>query len=431
MAERHGRLGALGFSFTMFSMAACLPLFFLGPMAYSMGLSLWEALLAALLGNAVTAIAFTLVGRYGVYTGKGFNSQAETVFGKAAKLMIILRGLVGALWFGVEAYNGALALTMIALLALGVQGRALVDTATPLIPLALAAYLATMYAVARRGAVSMGIAASLAGPLLLAYFTWLALWLATKPSVSLIASKPGVGFLSIEFMVYLAIQTNWWATVAVNASDLTRTARSVRSVAIGAFLGLVGGQVLGTYLGYELAAVTGKVLPQDIIASYAPGWAAVALGLLFAFLAPWTTDLTANLPALINIMDSVVGLEWRKAAMAAVAAGFLLAPWWALTSAQDIVGYVTTFASSYGVLLGPMIGPLLLHKGGEPRVCESLTAFAAGIAVSYAASIVTGALTVLAAGPLILTFPSGPAWYAGVAGSLATYILLTRTCKRP
>jgi NCS1 family nucleobase:cation symporter-1 len=441
--EAGSRLGPLGFAMVMFSMASCLPLFFLGPMAYNSGLTLGQALLAAAVGNTVVAVAMALNGHAGVARRIGFPEQAREVFGSlGAKAAVVLRGLVGALWYGVEAYNGALAIVLIALIAAhhSAGSGELMATATKLLPLALAAYLASLLLVLKGGVERIGKAATLAGPLMLLYFAWLAFWLHSRGYQ---ASQPsGVGLTSTAFLVYLAIQTNWWATVAVNMSDLSRAARDWASVWAGVFLGMVGGQLLGTYLGYQLAAMTGKALPQEIIAAYAPGTLAVLLGLTFAFLAPWTTDLTANVPALMDILTEA-RMSWGKAAAAAALLGFILAPWWALDRASEIVGYVSGFAASYGVILGPLLGPMLaaywlLGRGRvrpafnphPPGIAwAALTAFLAGVAASYAVSAAMHTMSYVGLGGYRIPFPSGLTWYIGVLASAVVYPPLARVLR--
>ncbi len=121
----------------MFSMASCLPLFFLGPIAFNLGLSLQEALLAALAGNLIVAVAMALNGHAGIKHKIDFPEQAVRSLGNlTGKAAVVMRGLVGAMWFGVEAYNGALALNLILLFALGLSGAVLLDKATVLIPAA-------------------------------------------------------------------------------------------------------------------------------------------------------------------------------------------------------------------------------------------------------------------------------------------------------
>jgi len=418
VSERMGEglLGPVGFTLLMFSMASCLPLFFLGPMAYQAGLSLGQALAAAVAGNGVVAAAIALNGLPGVRWRIGFSEHARMVFGRYRLAPVAARGVIGALWYGVEAFNGALAAALIVVYALGARGGEALDVAMQVLPAAIAGYAASIALVYSRGAAFAGRAAALAGPLMLAYFAWLA---ATAPSDW--AGASGVDWGSAAFLAYLAVQTNWWATVAVNASDLTRAARDWASVWAGVFLGLVGGQALGTYLGYRLAATTGAVLPHEIILSGAPGAAAVLLGLSFALLAPWTTDVAANVPAVASLLESL-GLKGRRAALVAGALGFVLAPWYLMGAAQEIVGYVASFAAAYGVLLGPVLGAMLAWLATRtlsPR--GALAASALGVAAAYAYSLAAGH-TVEVAG---LPAPGGLAWYAGVAAALAAGLALT------
>lgn len=434
--EGKGLLGPLEFSFIMFSMASNLPLFFLGPIAFQLGLSLWEALLAALAGNLIVAVAMALNGHAGIKYNIDFPEQAVRSFGVVAgKASVVLRGIVGALWFGVEAYNGALALMLILLFMLGFTGSRLLELATLLIPVALVFYLGSMYLVLKLGIKGIGKAASIAGPLMLLYFAWLWLWLRTSEPAegATAAAALGVGLLSKPFLIYLAIQTNWWATVAVNMSDLSRGARDWRSVWIGVLVGMVGGQMLGTYMSYELALMTGKTLPHEIITSFAPGVLAILLGLTFAFLAPWTTDLTANLPPMIGILRSVVGMSWKTASLVSALLGFVLAPWWLLDNAPQIVNYVIAFASSYGIILGPILGGMLAAHwiGGLTRppnpsykkiIIPTTASLAAGLMASYIAGYMLGMIDVV----LGIPFPSGPIWYIGVTASLTTATILLK-----
>ena len=426
MGERRSRLlGPVGFALLMFSMASCLPLFFLGPIAYQMGLSLEQALVAALAGNGVVATAIVLNGLYGVESRRGYNDHARRVFGRFYRIPVALRGIVGGLWYGVEAFNGALAILLIILFLAGLRGDELMTEAMRLLPLALAGYVASIILVYRRGITAVGRAASLAGPLLLAYMAWLAI---TRPeTISLSpAGTPRVPWLSAAFLGYLAIQTNWWATVAVNASDLTRAARDKLSVALGVALGLVGGQLLGTLIGYGLAASSGSALPHEIILSEAPGTLAVVLGLSFAFLAPWTTDLSANIPALADLVEEALGSARRHAPVVAGLLGLILAPWYLTDRAGDIVGYVASFAASYGVLLGPILGAMLawlVDEGASGG--RALAAMTMGVLASYAFSLATDQVAMVEVG-VTVPMPSGLSWYIGVAAALATGLALAR-----
>ncbi len=443
--DRGSLRDAVTFALIMFSMAACIPLFFLGPMAFNAGLSLGQALAAALVGNLVVAVAIALNGHAGVAWRVDYPEQAVWVFGRiGSKIAVALRGFVGALWYGVEAFSGALALAMILVyyaytgyMHASLDANELVDTALKIVPLALAFYIALLAVVLSRGAEGLSKAANIAGPLLLLYFAWLLFHLESQETVKLAPpSQAGVAWTSAAFLTYLAIQTNWWATVAVNASDLTKAARRWSSVWFGVIVGLVGGQVLGTYIGYRLAQLTGVVLPHEMIIKGAPSALAVILGLAFVFLAPWTTDLTANAPALADLVRSVTRLDYRKAAVVTAALGFILAPWWAFDRAEQIVDYVSGFAAAYGVILGPILGPMLaaywIQWRGKPPItaarntAAALAAMIAGIAASYMHSVLEGIVQQVTLASITVPFPAGPTWYTGVIVSILAYLAIVR-----
>ncbi|MCE4600171.1 MAG: cytosine permease [Desulfurococcales archaeon] len=430
MSERSDKgLGTIEFTLLMFSMTTCLPLFFLGPLAYQQGLGLGQALVATLAGNGVIAVAMILNGLPGLRERIDYTVHARRVFGGLYKIPVFLRGLVGGLWYGVEAFNGALAMALIILYIAGVR-EGIIDKAMIILPLLLLVYVASATLVYRMGVTAVGKAASVAGPILLLYFAYLALN-STRLNLASVSVPRGVPWLSAAFLTYLAIQTNWWATVAINISDLTRSARNAYSIAVGVMVGMLGGQLLGTLLGYLLAVQSGTALPHEIILKGAPTAGVVVIGLLFAFLAPWTTDLAANIPALDDLVKGLVGRRRVSSAVIAGLLGFVLAPWYAMDKAQDIVGYVAGFAASYGVLLGPILGSMLAYL--VDRRVSGVPAFASmilGIAASYLYGAVLGSTVYYSLGGVSIPFPPGESIYVGLVTSLAAAVLWARLAMR-
>ncbi len=446
--EKEKRYNILTFTFMMFSMNTCIPMFFLGPIARTLGLNLWQAIVGALIGNLAAVVIMYLNGVVGVKYGIPYPVQLREPFGfKGSQIPVILRGLAGLMWFGIEAYAGSLALVMIALYLAGVPPQHLTSEAIRLIPLALVFYLGSFVVVMRQGLKGIGKMADFAGPILLLYFIWLVYFLATQPQFASKMSEVYVGtagWLSMGFLTYLAVQTNWWATVALNISDLTRGLKSTKVLAVSLLLGIVLCQIVGTALGFYLVVMTGKVLPQTIIADYAPGLFAVVLGLLFAFLAPWSTDITANAPPLIDILMSVFRLRWKLAVVISAIIVFFAAPWWAVESGPAYVSYITKWAANYGILLGPIVGPMVgnywivrkrkydlqrLYTYGEGgpwyKNGWSLSGFAAVIAtiiLSYGVAAVTNQMAYV--GPI--PFPGGIIWYFDIVASLVLYLIFAK-----
>jgi len=447
-------IGYFSFSFMMFSMNTCIPMFFLGPIAKTLGLNIWQAIIGAFLGNLAAVIVMALNALPGVKYGINFPVQLRQSFGfKGIHIPIWMRGISGLMWFGIEAYAGSLAITMIILYSLGVPPNQVTPLAVKWVVPVLLFYLGTLVLVMSRG-LKKGIAwmANWAGPLMFAYFIWLALWLAMNPHFAPNMPKIFVstaGYLSVNFAIYLAVQTNWWATVALNISDLSRGVKKWGIVWVALILGVVVGQIAGTALGFILSVLTQEVLPQTIIVKYAPGVIAVIVGLIFTFLAPWSTDLTANAPAFVDILLTTFKLRWKWAVFAAAVVAFFAAPWWAVEKGPQYINYVTAWASNYGILLGPIVGPMIgsfwifskrklnlqklytygpegyWYKGGF-GLAALLSVFVT-IAICYGVSFAYPKYLLSYAGGV--PFPGGPVWYLAVIISLALYLIFAKWLK--
>ncbi len=365
MAER--KYNTLTFTFMMFSMNTCIPMFFLGPIGASLGMDFWQAAVGAFIGNLAAVIVMYLNGVVGIKYGVPYPVQLRESFGfRGIHIPVLLRGFAGTMWFGIEAWAGSYALTLIALFALGVSAANAIELAYSYLIIALIFYVVSFIVVMRLGLRGIGRVADFGGPLMLLYFIWLVWFLAGTPEFAPNIPKLFIStasYFSMNFLIYLAVQTNWWATVALNISDLSRGINPKKRGAFftGLFIGIVICQVVGTALGYAAVGLTGTILPQDIILTYAPGAVAIVIGLIFAFLAPWSTDIVANSPPLIDILMATLRLRWKTAVVVAALIAFFAAPWWAVGRAADYVNYMTSWASNYGILLGPIGGIMIAN----------------------------------------------------------------------
>jgi NCS1 family nucleobase:cation symporter-1 len=357
----------------MFSMNTCIPMFFLGPIGQGMGLNLWQAIWGSLIGNLVAVIVMWFNGVAGVKHGLNYPVQLRGSFGfGGGHVPVILRGLAGLMWFGIEAWAGSLAITMIIVKLTGVPNDQVTAVAIKYIIPALLVYLGSFVLVMLFGLQGIGKMANWAGPIMLVYFVWLVIFLLTRsefqPNIPKLWTST-VGYFSLPFLAYLAVQTNWWATVALNISDISRGINPEKKGAFGTglFVGIVLCQVLGTALGFTAATLTGTILPQDIIVKFSPGIFAVIVGLLFAFLAPWSTDMTANSIPLFNIIMSTFKARWKTAVIIGSIIAFFATPWWlrffggSSDQAINYINYMQAWAGNYGILLGPIAGIMIAN----------------------------------------------------------------------
>lgn len=437
----------------MFSMNVCIPLFFLGTIGYNLGLNPLEVAVGALLGNLATVIVMILNGIPGVKYGIPYPVQLKPSWGsKGSHIPVILRGIVGAGWYGIEAYSASLAITMIALFVIGYGGgnpSIIAQGSFRYVIIALTVYVILATITVAKGLRTIAKVVNISGPLLLLYFIWLTIYLGNQGAVNTVV-RSGVGFFSKEFALYLAVQTNFWATVCLNISDLARglyaDKRGLRALIIGPVLGIIVTSVVASILGYYMTLYTGYSTPQEIILYAAPGFIAVILGQIFAFFAPFSTDVTANIPALMNIIEYSLKMNKYKL-IAAALIGFTLAPWWAVEKGPDVVNYVTTFTASYGILLGPIAGIMLADYyivkrrnydfeklyNDDPNGYWYKNGFNYAAIIAYIVSVVGIYLFSYAIGDVTrlgpLVFPTNLSWYFGVALATLLYPLFTRLFK--
>jgi NCS1 family nucleobase:cation symporter-1 len=348
----------------MFSMNTCIPMFFLGPIGKD--LSFFQVMVGAVIGNLAAVVVMWLNGAVGVRHGITFPVQLRETFGfKGIHIPNIMRGISGLVWFGVEIWAGSLAIAMIVVSLTGAPADQVTAIAIKYILVAIVIYLVSFILVMRFSLDGIGAMANWAGPIMLIYFIWLVIYLATSPqfapNVPKLWAPSNIGWFSLPFFGYLAVQTNWWATVALNISDISRGINPDKKGVLGwgLVIGIIGGQLLGTALGYAAAVLTGQVLPQSIIVQFSPGIVAAIIGLLFAFLAPWSTDMTANSIPLINILTGTFKMRWKPAVVVASIIAFFATPWWSVSNADTYLGYIQNWAGNYGILLGPIAGLMI------------------------------------------------------------------------
>jgi NCS1 family nucleobase:cation symporter-1 len=289
------------------------------------------------------------------------------------------------------------------------------------------------------------------------YFVWLVIFLLTRaefqPNIPKLWTS-SVKYLSLPFLAYLAVQTNWWATVALNISDISRGINPEKKGAfgMGLFIGIVLCQMLGTALGFTAATLTGTILPQDIIVKYSPGAFAAIIGLLFAFLAPWSTDMTANSIPLFNILMSSFKLRWKPAVIVGTIIAFFVTPWWYVTKGQGIVDLATSYAGNYGILLGPIAGLMIANywvvhkqkinmqdlftKGSGTYWYSNGWSIAAFVSLvltwvlCYVTAIIFPPLMAyITIGSVKIPFPGGVIWYFSVAYAFILEIIFAKVFK--
>jgi len=155
----------------------------------------------------------------------------------------------------------------------------------------------------------------------------------------------------------------YWATLAINISDLTRFAKNQKVQYIGQTLGMPTTMTLYSFIGVAVTSASVVIFGSAI-------WDPVALmiktgsvffiyvGLIFVILATLTTNIAANMVAPINDVMHVYPkkLNWEVTTIIISLIGILMQPWRFLA---DPNAYIWTWLLGYGAFLGPVAGVVI------------------------------------------------------------------------
>lgn len=444
-------IGSFSYTVMILSMAITTSIFFLGWLSQILGLSLIQSLVAALIGNGVVAIIMTLNGWVGVKYGIPFPIQLRSSFGvRGSVVPLLVRAVVSIFWYGIDGYIAAWAMTTSAMLILGMQPDVIVTQSLLYTPLTFALYLALVAAIGYRRIAGIKYLDLVAGPILIIFFAWFVVYLYTAPAVPknpVPIWESRAGWLSTEFFLMIAVQTAWWSTIALNVSDISRFNRSFRTLYYGHTLGLVIPQIVGTALGFVATALTGGIYsPIDIIAKYSPTPLLGLFGLVFAFLATSSTNVTGDVPAAANAIIRVARISWEKAViLATLLAWLVIGPYSMIywKASLDVANYLLLYNWYYSMWLGPIAAVMVTDywvfrrrylKPEELYNHSGVYSYYRGVGVAGIASFLIGLLSeyILSGvqGSIKIYFGFIPvpgvelAWYYGFLASAASYILI-------
>ena len=349
-AERS--IGRWSYIWIWVGIAVIIATYSLGATGVSGGLDLGTVILTIMAANLVIGAFMLLTADIGTEHGLSFAVYLRAPFGvHGTHLPAVTRGVVAAIWFGIQTYLGALALNGIGEYFLGFSSW-----------FAWYVAFATLQVVnTALGIRSVERLAALAAPAIIAISIWMYFTLAG------IADLKGLniwnhGFTGeLSIIVLFVANMGFWATMAIDIPNLTRYlktepsphfAKRNRNVFAAQLLALPLTQGLIAGLGAVSVIATGNWNPIEVIQADATGLSLLVL-LLLVVLAQWSTNNSANLiPAaltFVNLAPRVISYRYGVALAGIV--GTLSFPWLILDNLFAFLGYCGAFLSSIGGIM--------------------------------------------------------------------------------
>ena len=321
----------------------------------------WVAL-ACLLANILCGFIMTLTGDVGVEHGITFPIFLRAPFGRiGSSIPLICRSILGCIWFGIQSYYGATAMTYIIAYFTGFDNWFII-------------YL--LFVFAQTFNVAMGFRAiekfsNFAAPCIVAIALWMMYALFGQAEAAGIdvwnsVVVPGGGVtttatLSIHvFVLVFFTNLSYWSTTSADSQTLARNTKAPKNERnwfkrntvslIGHCIALPITETFCVVIGGISMLVAGNWNPVEVLQKTASGVALLIL-LLVIVLAQWSTNAAANmmLPAvtLYNIFPKF--LSYKKAVWLCGIIAAISFPWEIMAK---IGGFLNVMSSIYAPIAG-------------------------------------------------------------------------------
>lgn len=346
-------IGMLGYAWIWVGIAVIIATYSLGATGIQGGFSLGTVALTILLANLAIGALMLLTADIGTEHGLSFAVYLRAPFGLyGTHLPAVSRGVVAAMWFGIQTYLGALALNGIGEYFLGFSNWFLW----------YALFAAVQVANTMLGIKSVERLASLAAPAIIAISAWMYF------TLDGIAQTKGLNIWTFRaegqasLIVLFIANMSFWSTMAIDIPNLTRFVKTQtgtrsflrrnRAIFLAQLVALPVTQAMIAGIGAVSFIATGNWNPVEVIQGDAQGIALLVL-LVLVVLAQWSTNNSANLiPAaltFVNLAPRVI--NYRLAVIIAGVVGTLCFPWQILDNLFVFLGYYGAFLSAIGGIM--------------------------------------------------------------------------------
>jgi NCS1 family nucleobase:cation symporter-1 len=439
-------------------MIVAVPTWMLAAGLIEQGLSAGQAVLIVLIGNVVTLIPMLLIGHAGARYGIPYAILARASFGTiGARVPALARAFVACGWYGIQTWIGGEAL----LTLLGVLlKRDLTGAHIPFLDIGIGQAIAFLLFWAfqlfflQKGLLVIRRLETWTAPLKILICLALCWWAVGKAGgIGPIFAQPSAfgpgaakaGLFWPTLWPTLTAMVGFWGTLALNIPDFTRFARSQRDQIVGQAIGLpptMGLIALASVITTSATVVIyGHAIWDPVALSGTLAGPFVLLGLLVISIDTISCNIAANLVCAAYDFSSLwpAKIGYRGGGLITALVGMAIMPWKLLATSG---GYIFTWLTGYGALLGPIAGILIadywLVRGGRLDAealydgegiyayrngwnGKALIAFAAGVLPNLPGFLHAAAPTAFAGIGSPWTDIYAYAWFVGVFVALGVY----------
>ncbi|MNG74599.1 putative allantoin permease [compost metagenome] len=414
-------IGTLGFTWIWIGIAFMIATFQLGATGVS-GLPLLQVVAVILLANFVLALLMTLTADIGTEHGLSFAVYLRAPFGVyGTHIPSLFRGLVAAIWFGIQTYLGALALSGIVEYLTGFDNWAV---------------WYVIFAVVQVINTALGIKAveflsSIAAPAIIAISVWMYLTLDVLAVTKGVNIWTFVGDKPLTIMTLFLANVAFWSTLAVDIPNITRYVRTPteargffarnRHIFLAQLVALPLTQTWIAVIGAASFIAAGDWNPINVIQAQSTGFSLIVL-MVLVVLAQWSTNTAANLiPAALTFVNAgAPRVKYPTAVVIAGIIGTLSMPWAIL---DNLFAFLFSYGSFLSAIGGIMVADYYLirrRRLNVPQLYQLHGQF------HYWRGFNPAGLLAWAAASLLAYFSGDWAFVVGFVGGLVIHAVLMK-----
>ncbi|MFD1008973.1 NCS1 family transporter [Oceanisphaera ostreae] len=412
---------AWGFVWIWVGIAVIIATFQLGANGVS-GLPLLHVIATILIANVILALLMTLTADIGTEHGLSFSVYLRAPFGiYGTHIPSIFRGLIAAVWFGIQTYLGALALNGIIEYLTGFSNW----------PIWYLVFALLQIANTSLGIKSVERLAAIAAPAILAISVWMYFTLDVLAQTKGINIWTFAGTMDVSILTLFLANVAFWSTLAIDIPNITRYVKTQpgakgfiarnRNIFLAQLVALPITQAWIALIGAVSFIAAGDWNPITVIQGQSEGIRLVVL-LVLVILAQWSTNNAANLiPASLAFVNA--GAPYIKYPMAVFIAGVvgtLSMPWAIL---DNLFAFLFSYGSFLSAIGGIMIADYFLIRKRRLNVPELYSV--SGQFRYYKGVNPAGLIAWLCAGSLAF-YSAEWAFVVGLLFSMAMYFVLMK-----
>ncbi|MCB1311173.1 MAG: NCS1 family transporter [Sedimentitalea sp.] len=346
-------IGLWGYAWIWVGIAVIIATYGLGAAGVGGGIGLGAVILTICLANVAIGLFMVLTADIGTEHGLSFAVYLRAPFGvHGTHLPSVSRGIVAAMWFGIQTYLGALALNGIGEYFFGFDNWFVWYVAFGILQIVNTAM----------GIKSVERLASFAAPAIIAISVWMYFTLEG------VAQTNGLNIWTfraegeMSLLVLFVANLGFWSTMAIDIPNLTRFLKTEpgaksffrrnRNIFLAQLIALPVTQAMIAGIGAVSFIATGNWNPIEVIQGQEQGFALVAL-LALVVLAQWSTNNSANLiPAALTFINLAPRyINYKTAVALAGVVGTICFPWKILGNLFVFLGYYGAFLSAIGGIM--------------------------------------------------------------------------------